>query len=203
MLRVGLTGNIAAGKSSVARVWQSLGARVVDADVLAREAVAPGTPALARIRDTWGGAVLAGDGSLDRAAVREIVFRDGAARARLEAIVHPEVARLRDEAFRAAEAEGLPLVVADVPLLFEVGLEDDFDVVVLVDAPEPVRAERIVRTRGLDAEAARRMIAAQMPAARKRERADFVIENDGDEAGLRREATRVWQALAARAAAGR
>lgn len=195
MLRVGLTGNIAAGKSSVARVWRSLGARIVDADVLARQAVAPGSDALRRIREAWGERALTPDGSLDRGAMRGIVFADAEARARLEAIVHPEVARLRGEAFRAAAVEGLPLVVADVPLLFEVGMQDDFDVIVLVDAPAALREARITRTRGLDAAEARRMIEAQMPAERKRARADHVIENSGSEAELERRATEVWRAL--------
>src|SRR5690606_3184144 len=102
VLRVGLTGNIASGKSTVARVWERLGATVIDADVLARRAVEPGTPALAAIVREWGGAVLDDTGALDRAALREIVFRDAAARERLEAIVHPAVAALREEEARAA-----------------------------------------------------------------------------------------------------
>jgi dephospho-CoA kinase len=200
VLKVGLTGNIASGKSTVGRVWQRLGAVVIDADVLAREAVAPGTPGLAQIRAHWGDAVLGADGALDRAAMRDIVFRDPAAKARLETIVHPEVARLRDEAYRAARDADAALVVADIPLLFEVGLQDEFDVIVLVDAPAEVRAARLVRTRGLSREEAERMIAAQMPAEQKRARADYVIENTGSHAALRRTAESVWRELLAQAA---
>jgi len=192
VVKVGLTGNVASGKSSVARVWRGLGATVVDADVLAREAVAPGTPGLRRIVAKWGDEVLDAAGALDRAAMREIVFRDEHARQRLEAIVHPEVARLRDEAFAAAEREGASVVVADVPLLFEAGLADEFDVVVLVDAPEPLRLERMVRDRGMDGEAARRIIAAQMPAGRKRDRADRVIDNAGSVESLESAAREAW-----------
>jgi len=192
VLKVGLTGNVASGKSSVARVWRGLGANVVDADLLARDAVAPGTPGLRRIAEAWGEEILDADGALDRAAMREIVFRDERARQRLEAIVHPEVARLRDEAFAAAEREGAPVVVADVPLLFEAGLADEFDVVVLVDAPESLRLERMVGDRGLDGAAARRIIAAQMPAERKRDRADLVIDNAGSVESLESAAREAW-----------
>lgn len=200
MLRVGLTGNIAAGKSTVAETWRRLGATVVDADELARRAVAPGTPALAAIVGEWGPGVLAGE-ELDRAALRRIVFADPAARARLEAIVHPAVAALRDEAYREADARGEPLAVADVPLLFEVGMADDFDVLVLVDAPEEARLERLVRDRGLDPEEARRMIAAQMPSELKRARADHVLTNSGTVGDLEDRTRALWRVLLARAGA--
>jgi dephospho-CoA kinase len=202
VLKIALTGNVASGKSTVARVWESLGATVIDADQLARRVVEPGTPALARIVAEWGTGVLAADGGLDRAAMRDIVFRDPDARARLESIVHPEVARYRDLEIRTAEERGQRLLVADIPLLFEVGGERDFDVVVLVDAPEPFRLERMVRDRGLDAEVARRMIAAQMPAERKRERADVVIENSGSVEQLEARARMVWDDLLRRAGEG-
>jgi dephospho-CoA kinase len=201
MLRIGLTGNIAAGKSSVAGVWRSLGATVVDADELARRAVEPGTPGLALIVEAWGPAVLEADGELDRAALRRIVFEDPEARARLEEIVHPAVYALRVEENRLAEERGERLVVADIPLLFEVGMADEFDVVVLVDAPEEERLRRLVEDRGLDPEEAVRMIDAQMPAELKRARADLVIENAGSPAELETRAREVWAELAGRAEA--
>jgi dephospho-CoA kinase len=199
MLKVGLTGNVAAGKSSVVRVWRALGATVVDADELSRSVVEPGTPAHAAILAEWGDRVQAPDGSLDRAALRAIVFADPAARARLEEIVHPAVAALRDQAYSEAEARGERIVVADVPLLFEVGMADDFDVLVLVDAPEETRLARMIGERGLDAEEARRIIAAQMPAALKRARADLVIENGGAYSDLEVAARVAWADLQARA----
>jgi dephospho-CoA kinase len=199
MLKVGLTGNIAAGKSTVARIWRSLDATVVDADVLSRQAVEPGTQALARIAEEWGDEVVEAGGGLDRAALRRIVFADPSARERLEAIVHPAVAELREEAYRAAEARGERVVVADIPLLFEVGLADDFDAVVLVDAPEEVRLARLVGDRGMDPEEARRMIAAQMPSELKRARADFVISNTGTLMELDRRSREVWTELLRRA----
>ena len=201
MLKVGLTGNIASGKSSVADVWRSMGAAVVDADELARRAVEPGTPAHAAIAREWGPWVLEDGGALDRAALRQIVFADPDARARLEGIVHPAVAALRDEHYREARARGEKLIVADIPLLFEVGLADEFDVVVLVDAPEEVRLRRLVEERGLDEEEARRMIAAQMRSELKRARADMVIENGGTMGDLQDSARDVWRSLVRRAEA--
>ncbi len=201
MLKVGLTGNIAAGKSSVARVWSALGATVVDADELARRAVDPGTPALAAIAAAWGDDVLESGGALDRAALRRIVFADPDARERLESIIHPAVAGLREDEYRAARDRGEKVIVADIPLLFEVGLVDEFDVVVLVDAPEETRLMRLVGDRGLDPDEARRMMAAQMPSALKRARADVVIENTGSLADLERRAREVWDDLVRRAGA--
>lgn len=199
MLKVGLTGNIAAGKSSVADVWRSLGATVVDADDLARRAVEPGTPGHAAIAREWGPWVLEDGGALDRAALRQIVFADPDARARLEGIVHPAVAALRDEEYREAASRGEKLIVADIPLLFEVGMADEFDVVVLVDAPEEVRLRRIVADRGLDEDEARRMIAAQMPSELKRARADITLTNTGTLGDLQDAARDVWRQLVRRA----
>ena len=199
MLKVGLTGNIASGKSTVARVWSSLGAPLIDADLLARRAVEPGSPGLAAIVERWGRGVLDEQGALDRAALRAIVFADPAERTRLEAIVHPAVAALRDEEYRRLEVAGAKAVVADVPLLFEVGLENEFDLLVLVDAPEAVRRERIVRDRGLTPEEADRMIAAHMPSAEKRQKADLVIDNDGSIAALEHRAREVWAEIETRA----
>lgn len=184
MLVVGLTGNIAAGKSAVAARLASHGVPVIDADRLARDAVAPGTHALRAIVRRWGTAILAADGTLDRAALRRIVFGDVQERRALDAIVHPEVARLRDAAVEAERARGAPLVVCDIPLLFEVGLADLVDRIVLVDAPVTVRRERLVRDRGLTTAEADAMIAAQMPAGRKRAAAHRVIENAGTREAL-------------------
>ncbi|HEX6926057.1 MAG TPA: dephospho-CoA kinase [Longimicrobiaceae bacterium] len=203
MLKVGLTGNIAAGKSTVVDVWRELGARVVDADELARRAVEPGSPGLRRIVERWGTGVLNAAGELDRAAMRARVFSDPAARSELESIIHPFVAAARDAEFAAAEREGDPVVVADIPLLFEVGREKEFDLVVLVDAPEAVRRERLVRDRGLDPVEADRMIAAQMPATEKRPRADIIIDNAGSLEALRNRAREAWSEILRRAGEGK
>lgn len=200
MLLVALTGNIAAGKSTVARQLVALGATLVDADQLARDAVRPGTPALTAIADRWGHAVLSPDGHLDRPALRRRVFDRPDELEALNGIVHPEVARLRDAALAEARARGDRVVVCDVPLLFERDLAGGYDVVVLVDAPRDVRLERLVHDRGLREPEAMAMIAAQMPAELKRARADLVIENAGDRAALEARVAEVWVALQARAA---
>lgn len=200
MLVIGLTGNIAAGKSSVARHFAAWGATLVDADLLAREAVAPRTPALRAIIARWGGGVLAADGSLDRAALRRIAFGDPTERAALDAIVHPEVARLRADAVTAAAARGDRLVVCDIPLLFEAGLTGTVDAVVLVDAPRDQRLARLLRDRQLAPDEAAAMMDAQWPSERKRSRADWVIDNDGTLADLEARSRVVFEALAARAA---
>jgi dephospho-CoA kinase len=202
MLRVGLTGNIAAGKSSVARVWRSRGATIIDADELSRRVVDPGTPAFAAIAAEWGDRVMEPGGALDRAALRSIVFADPEARERLESIVHPAVAALREDEYRTAVERGERVVVADIPLLFEVGMADEFDVIVLVDAPEETRLMRLVGDRGLELDEAQRMIAAQMPSELKRARADVVIENAGSLVELERRAGEVWDELLVRAGAG-
>ena len=200
MLVIGLTGNIAAGKSSVARHFAEWGATLIDADALARKAVAPGTPALRAIKARWGSAVFGPDGTLDRAALRRIVFADAAERAALDAMVHPEVARLRAAAVAAAREREERLVICDIPLLFEAGLTDTVDAIVLVDAPRAVRLHRLMRDRGLVEAEAAAMIDAQSPSEPKRARADWIIENDGTTAELEARARTVFNALTARAA---
>ena len=195
MILIGLTGNIAAGKSTVAALLAERGATIIDADVLAREAVEPGTPALRAIVARWGTAILGADGALDRAALRHVVFDRPDELEALNAIVHPEVARLRDAAIAAARARGDRVVVCDIPLLFERRLVEQFDRILLVDAPRPVRLERLMRDRGLSHEEAVQMIAAQMPAELKRARADFVIENAGTREQLAARVRDVWDAL--------
>lgn len=196
MLVVGLTGNIGSGKSTVARLLESRGVRVIDADVLAREAVAIGSPALGRIVARWGRGVLGADGALDRAALRRVVFANAAERRALDAIVHPEVKARRDELLASARAVGVRVVVCDIPLLFEAGLVDEVDVVLLVDAPRDVRLERLVRDRGLSQTDALAMIDAQLPAETKRARSAYVIDNDGTLDTLRARVEETWRSIA-------
>jgi dephospho-CoA kinase len=195
MLHVGLTGNIASGKSTVARLLAERHATIIDADVLARRAVAVGTPAYEAIVARWGDTVLASDGTLDRAALRRTVFSDPRELEALNAIVHPVVRRLWEEELAAARARGDRIVISDIPLLFERGLADRFDRIILVDAPSAVRLERLMRDRGLSEGEASRMLAAQMPAEAKREWADFVIDNAGSREALRARVDEVWDAL--------
>jgi len=193
MLHLGLTGNIASGKSAVASLLARHGATIIDADVLAREAVAPGTPGLAALVEQFGSSVLLDDRTLDRAALRRRVFADAAQRDALNAIVHPAVARLRDVRVADARGRGDRVVVSDIPLLFEVGLEHAFDGVLLVDAPENERLRRLMDDRGLDREQALGMMGAQMPAHEKRTRATWVIDNDGSRDQLAARVAALWR----------
>jgi len=200
MLNVGLTGNIASGKSTVVELFKRWGATVIDADSLAREAQAPGSAVLAAIARRFGTDVLSQDGTLDRAALRAKVIGDDTALAALNAIVHPAVQQRRLELQRAARERGDAIVINDIPLLFEVLDPVQFDVVVLVDAPVALRRTRLRALRGLSNEDADRMIAAQMPAARKRPQSQHVIDNAGTLAELEKQAQRVFADLRKRAA---
>ena len=195
MLLIGLTGNIASGKSTVARLLAARGATIIDADVLARQAVEVGTPAYDKILQRWGRDVLAPDGMLDRAALRERVFADQDELEELNQIVHPEVTRMRDEMVAEARDRGDRIIVCDIPLLFENDLAGSFDRILLVDAPRPMRLERLVRERGLHEAEAMKMIAAQMPAELKRARADYVIDNTGALDDLEARVDEVWHGL--------
>ena len=200
MLRVGLTGGIGSGKSEVSRRLAALGAVVLDADVAAREVVAPGTPGLAAVAGAFGSGVLLPDGSLDRARLGGIVFADPEARGRLNAIVHPLV----HERMRAAEAEAIAaddgaVIVHDVPLLAEGGRSGDFDLVIVVDAPPDAQVERLVRQRGMTAEDATARMAAQATREQRLAVADIVIDNSGPFADLDSRVKQVWADLRARA----
>jgi dephospho-CoA kinase len=195
MLNVALTGNIAAGKSTVVELFRKWGATIIDADQLAREAQAPGSEVLAAIVRRFGSDVLATDGTLDRAGLRAKVMGDDQALAALNAIVHPAVQRRREELLAAARARGDALVVNDIPLLFEAADPAQFDAVILVDAPEALRRTRLRALRGLSNEEADRMLAAQMPAERKRARSQYVIENTGSLKELERAAKAVFAKL--------
>ncbi len=195
MLLVGLTGNIGSGKSTVDQLLSERGATIIDADVLARRAVETGTAGYRSIVERWGTSILGPDGTLDRGALRRIVFSEPGELEQLNALVHPEVERMRASLVEAARLRGDKLVVCDVPLLFERKMTDLFDRIVLVDAPRPVRLERLVRERGLKETEAMDMIVAQMPAELKRARADFVIDNDGTLTQLDARVAEVWGAL--------
>jgi len=200
MLNVGLTGNIASGKSTVVELFKKWGATVIDADALARDAQAPGSAVLAAIAGRFGADVLERGGSLDRAALRAKVMGDDAALAALNAIVHPAVQQRRLELQQVARERGDAIVVNDIPLLFEVLDPAQFDVVVLVDAPVPLRRTRLRTLRGLSNEDADRMIAAQMSAARKRVQSQHIIENAGTLAELEKHARAVFAVLRKQAA---
>lgn len=199
MLHVGLTGGIGSGKSEVTKRLAALGAVVTDADVLSREVVAPGTPGLAEIVEAFGPEMLAADGSLDRPRLGQVVFADDTARQRLEAIVHPKVRARRNELVAAAPADAI--VVDDVPLLVEADLAGGYDVVVVVDAPDEVRLQRLVGHRGMTEADARARLDAQAPREERLAVADLVVTNDTDLDTLDERVRRLWAELTARAQA--
>jgi dephospho-CoA kinase len=193
-VRIGLTGGVASGKSTVSRILRELGAVVVDADEVARAVVAPGTEGLAAVVTEFGPEVLDGEGALDRRALAARVFGEGSARRRLEAIVHPLV-RAEGRRLEAAAPPGR-LVVHDIPLLVESGQAGDFDVVVVVDVPEDVQVDRMVRDRGWSEEEARGRLAAQASREDRLAVATYVIDNTGSLADLRSRVEEVYADLA-------
>jgi dephospho-CoA kinase len=197
VLRVGLTGGIGSGKSEVSRRLAAQGAVVIDADLIAREVVEPGTEGLAEVVAAFGPEVLTPDGRLDRARLGDIVFADPALRGRLNAIVHPRVAARMAELERDASGA---VVVHDVPLIAENSRAGVYDVVVVVDAPPKVQAERLVRYRGMTREQARARMAAQASREQRLAIADIVIDNSGSLAELDRQAGDLWAELRRRAA---
>ncbi|HYH50842.1 MAG TPA: dephospho-CoA kinase [Acidimicrobiia bacterium] len=193
MLRVGLSGGIGSGKSTVARALARRGAVVIDADAIAREVVEPGQPGLAAVVERFGEGILDGDGRLDRPALAALVFEDAAARADLNAIVHPLVAA--ESARRMAAAPAGSVVVLDVPLLVEAA-KSGYDVVVIVEAPPELRVERLVG-RGMTADDARKRMAAQASDEDRRKVADVVLDNSGSEEDLEAQIDSLWAELTA------
>jgi dephospho-CoA kinase len=201
VLLVGLTGGIGSGKSTVARLLASHGAVVIDADVLARDAVEPGTPGFDAVVARFGESLVTPAGEIDRAALAAIVFADDGARADLEAIVHPAVRAAIARAI-ATHAVGDDVVVVDSPLLIETGAHVDFPVVIVVTASEAARIARLA-TRGMSEADVRTRLAAQMPLGDKAAHADVVLDNDGDERALEAQVDRVWTDLRERALSSR
>jgi dephospho-CoA kinase len=197
MITVGLTGGIGSGKSEVARLLGARGAVVVDADALAREAVAPGTTGLAAVVAEFGPEVLAADGSLDRARLGRMVFADDDRRAALEAVVHPYVGRRSAELMAAAAPDAV--VVYDVPLLVENDLQRHYDLVVVVDASDENRLHRLTTSRGMAEADVRARMASQATREERLAVADVVLPNDGDLADLIRRVDELWADLDARA----
>ena len=189
VLRIGLTGGIGSGKSTVAALLAERGARVVDADRLAREVVEPGTPGLAAVVAEFGAGVLTPDGALDRPALAGLVFGDPAARARLDAVVHPLVRARAAELVAQAPADAV--VVQDVPLLVETGQAGSYDLVLVVETDPEVRVARLL-DRGLTEADARARIASQATDEERRAVADVVLRNDGDRAALAAQVDRFW-----------
>ncbi len=198
MIRVGLTGGIASGKSTVSAIFRHAGAQIIDADQIAREVVQKGLPAWQKIVAHFGPRVLMADGQLDRAILADVVFNDPLQKRHLNAIVHPHVSRKTKELMEKLErTQPNGVVVLDVPLLYEVGMEKDLDKIIVVYVPESVQLDRLMQRDGLSEQAARARIRAQMPIEEKRRRADIVIDNSGSLEATQDEALKIHRALAA------
>ena len=195
MLTVGLTGGIGSGKSEVTRRLAAKGAAVVDADLIAREVVEPGTPGLQRVVEEFGPEVLRPDGTLDRPRLGSLVFGDSEKLKRLNAIVHPLIGERTAELVAQAEASGAEVLVHDVPLLVESGLAGAYEVLVVVAAKPGTQLARLTRNRGMSQEEAEQRIAAQAPLADKLAVATHVIRNDGSLQDLEDQVDRLWDEL--------
>jgi dephospho-CoA kinase len=200
MRRVALTGGIATGKSHVRLQFEKLGVPTIDADALAREAVAIGTPGLAAVVQRFGPEVLSPSGALDRQKLASVVFMDAAARLDLEAIVHPEVQRATNEWFDSLDPARYSIAIADIPLLYEVGRDRDFDAVIVTAVDPETQVRRVMSRDGASEEEARRRLAAQLPIDEKVKRADFVIRTDGTFEETHDQVRRVLEQLQADAA---
>ena len=199
-MRVGLTGGVASGKSTVAALLRELGAVVVDSDVLAREVVEPGTPGLAAVVEAFGPGILDAEGRLDRPALGALVFGDEPARWRLEGILHPLI-RARAAELEAAAPDGA-VVVHDIPLLVETGQADRFGAVVVVDVPVETQVERMVRDRGMSREDALARVAAQADREQRLAAATHVVDNTGTREDLRDRVTEVLEELVSAGSTG-
>jgi dephospho-CoA kinase len=192
---VGLTGGIGTGKSTASSILRDLGATVIDADEGTRAVQGRGSEGLGRIAEEFGAGILTPEGDLDRTRLGDLAFRDPEARRRLNAIVHPLVGRWMAARQREAAERGDPVVVLDIPLLFEARGAGAFDTVLLVYAPEQLQLERLVRLRGMEEEQARARIAAQMPIEEKRRLATHVVENTGTLEELRSQVELAWSEI--------
>lgn len=194
MLKVGLTGGIGSGKSTAASRLQELGATIIDADQVAREIVEPGQPALTELAEAFGG-ILNDDGSLNRGELARQAFASSEATEKLNSITHPRIRERTQELFAGAEESGADVVVYDMPLLIENGEYKQMDHVLVVDAPDDVRVERLVNQRGLDEGDARRRIAAQIDRETRLQAADTVLDNGGGREELIAQVDRFWETI--------
>lgn len=195
MKRIGLTGGIGSGKSTVAAILAEHGFPIIDADKIAREVVEPGQPALAELALTFGEDILNEDGSLNRQALANVAFVNEENRQALNNITHPRINARTEELFAEAEAAGKEAAVWDMPLLVDQGYEDRVDIVIVVDVDAETRLKRLVESRGLDEADARRRIASQIDDETRRKAADFIVDNNGERAALEPQVKEIIKSL--------
>ncbi len=195
MLKIALTGGPGSGKSTVARMFRDLGAQVIDADEVAHAVVAKGTPAWEELRREFGPDYFREDGSLDRAKLSHLVFQDAGARQKLNVIVHPRVTREIARRLEELAARGVKLVLVEVPLLYEAGLEKNYEKVIVVDAGAEEQMERLTARDGRPAQEAAGIIQAQLPLSAKKARADLVVDNRNSLENTRAQVKKLWQQL--------
>ncbi len=195
VLKVAVTGGAGSGKTLVCNRLKELGIKVISSDSLAREAVAPGSTAHEKIFNYFGERILLSDGMLNRQMLRRIIINDGAARISLERFIHPEISKLMQQKMAQAELEGDRVVVIEAPLLFELGMEEQFDLVVVVSADRKLRVKRLVDRDNVSRDEAEKLINVQMPEKKKVERAEFVLSNDGSKEQLIRSVDRLYEKL--------
>lgn len=195
VLKVAVTGGAGSGKTLVCYRLKELGIKVISSDSLAREAVAPGSTAHEKIFNYFGERILLSDGMLNRQMLRRIIINDDAARISLERFIHPEISKLMQQKMAQAELEGDRVVVIEVPLLFELGMEEQFDLVVVVSADRKLRVKRLVDRDNVSRDEAEKLINVQMPEEKKVERAEFVLSNDGSKEQLIRSVDRLYEKL--------
>lgn len=193
--RIALTGGIATGKSRVRARFEDLGVPTIDSDVLAREAVAVGTPGLAAVVKRFGPEMVLPSGALDRQKLAQVVFADPDARAALEAIIHPEVRRATEQWFASLDPQAHSWALADIPLLYETGRDRDFDAVIVVACDPETQVRRIIERDGISEHNARLRIAAQLPIAEKVAKGDYVIRTDGTHDDTDEQVRRLWRML--------
>jgi dephospho-CoA kinase len=196
MIKVGLTGGIASGKSTVSKIFARFGAKVLDADEVARELLLPGQPAWKRLRQTFGEEFFHPDGTVKRKQLRKLIFANPERRSQLNAIVHPEVMKEINRKSESLSSLLEPMVlVVDVPLLLEVGVADRFDKIVVVDARESVQINRLMQRDGISEEEAKQALKVQMPLSEKVEQADYVIDNNSTLTDTEIQVRMIWQEL--------